>query len=143
MFCTLFHCRWLYWTDQTGGSLEMGAINGGTRETLITGLHCVQAFTIDYPSHTVYWADICLYSFQSLSLNGDRGTFSYPFSQLDEVYFVSSMGKFNGNLFWVQPNGIFMVESSGDGYRVVMPASSSQRPTTMQVVHPSQQPPGE
>jgi hypothetical protein len=132
---------WLYWTDQTGGSLEMGSINSGNRESLITGLPCVQALTIDYPSHTVYWADICRYSFQSLSLNGDRETFSYPFSQLHEVYFVSSMGKFNDNLFWVQPIGIFMVESSGDGYRVVMNASSTQRPLAMQVVHPSQQPP--
>ena len=141
-FHTLFHCRWLYWTDLTSGSLEMGSINGGDRESLITGLFCVQALTIDYPTHTVYWADTCIYSFQSLSLSGDRETFSYPFSQIGTVFFVSSMGKYAENLFWVEPSGIYMVERSGDGYRRVMSGSSTRRPLSLQVVHPSQQPPG-
>ena len=136
----LLHCRWLYWTDQTSGSLEMGSINGGERESLITNLPCVQALTIDYPSHTVYWADTCLFSFQSMSLNGDRESLSYLFAQI--VFFVSAMGKFNENLYWVEPSGIYTVGRSGDGYSAVMSASSNQRPISMQVVHPSQQPPG-
>ena len=137
---TLYY-RWLYWTDQTSGSLEMGSINGGDRESLIANLPCVQALTIDYSSHTVYWADTCIFSFQSISLNGDRETLSYPFSR--NVFFVSSMGMFEDNLFWVEPTGIYTVQRSGQGYRAVMAASSTRRPRSMQVVHPSQQPPGE
>ena len=137
----LFTIRWLYWTDQTSGSLEMGSINGGERQSLITDRPCLQALTIDYPTHTVYWADICLHEFQSLSLNGDRETVTYPFSQI--VFFVSSMEKFASDLYWVEPSGIYVVERSGEGYRAVMSSSSSQRPISMQVVHPSQQPPGQ
>ena len=118
----------------------MVSVHGGDKEILITGLPCLQALTIDYVTHVVYWADRCLFEFQSLSLNGDRETHSYPFARV--VYFVSSMAKFKDNLYWVEPTGIYTILRSGEGFRTVMAASSFSAPIAIQVVHPSHQPNG-
>ena len=118
----------------------MVSVHGGDRETLLDNLPCLEALTIDYSSHVVYWADRCLYEFQSLSLNGNRETHTYPFTQ--NVFFVSSMAKYNGDLYWIEPSGIYKISPTEEGYRVVMRSGSSARPLAMQIVHSSQQPSG-
>ena len=118
----------------------MGSVYGGTRETLITNLPCVHALMIDYSTHIVYWADTCRYEFQSISLDGDQESLSYPFTQI--VFFVSSVAKFNDNLYWVQPSGIYTMTRAGEDFRVLLSASSNRRPVSMEIVHPSHQPEG-
>ena len=138
--CCVLWCRWLYWTDLESGSLEMGSIFGGERESLITNLPCLNSLTIDYSTHTIYWADTCLHLFQSLSMSGDRESLGYPFSQI--VYFVSAIGQYEENIYWAEPRGIYTVGLSGNGYTNVMTSASNRRLVSMQIVHPSQQPPG-
>lgn len=134
----LYIRRWLYWTEQTGQALMMGSVHGGTKETLMDGLPCLHSLTIDYSTHILYWADECEYTFQSLSLGGNRETHTDMFTMI--VYFVSSVARFGDDLYWVQPNGIFTIKYTGDGYQVLMEAPSSARPYSVQVIHPSQQP---
>ena len=118
----------------------MGTVHGGNMEILFDELLCVEALTIDYTTHIIYWADICEYTFQSLSMNGNRETHTYPFNQV--VFFVSSIAKFGDDLYWVEPNGIHAISRSGSNYRRVMLSRSSERPLNLQIVHPSHQPQG-
>lgn len=118
----------------------MGSVHGGELEVLIDDLLCVESLTLDYTTHTLYWADMCEYTFQCLNMNGNRETHTYPFNQI--VFFVSSIAKFGDDLYWVEPNGIHAMSRSGDNYRRVMEAGSSERPLGLQIVHSSHQPQG-
>ena len=118
----------------------MGSVLGESRETLVENLECIWPVTIDYTTHTLYWVDTCEYVFQSLTLTGDRESHSYPFDI--NVYFVNSVAMFKDNLYWVEPTGIYTIQFSGEGYENIVRSSSTRRPLHVQVVHPSQQPPG-
>lgn len=133
-------CRWLYWTDLRARTLEMGSIMGSSREILRNDLQCIWPVTIDYSTHTIYWVDYCVYAFESLRMDGDRFSHSYPFDKT--VFFVSSIAKYGNNLYWVEPDGIYTISLSGGDYITLMESSSTMRPLSLQVVHPSSQPPG-
>lgn len=123
--------------------LERVSVTGDDRSTLRTDLMCVQVLTIDYASVSIYWIDHCLYEIQSLRLDGDETTHSFPFDSV--IIFASGLVIYHDTFFWSEYNGVFEIskdEGEESMVTVVHRVSRGSRCTGVQLVHPSMQPQG-
>ena len=81
------------------------SVTGDDISTLRSNLVCVNVLTIDYASVTIYWIDQCEYQIQSLRLDGDEATFSYPFTTT--IQFASGLVIKNNTFYWSDQSGVF------------------------------------
>ena len=89
----------------------------------------------------MYWIDHCLYEIQSLRLDGDEATHSFPFDA--NIFFASGLVIYNGTFFWAEQNGVFeRANTEGAMVRTVYSVAFGSRCTGLQLVHPSTQPQG-
>ena len=131
--------RWIYWTD--GSKLQKASITGDDQSTLRSNLYCVEVLTIDYSSLSIYWIDHCLYVIQSLRLDGDETTHTFPF--YTTIIFASGLVIYNNTFFWSEQNGVFERENIDEAeVATLYSAPQGQRATGVQLVHPSVQPHG-
>ena len=134
--------RWLYWSDSTSRSIEMVSVQGDSRSTFHTNIDCANALTIDYASHIIYWIDQCTFEIESLRLDGDSMTHSFPLNSI--IFFSSGVTIYENTLYWAGGSGIFSAnrsESENPEIKHIF-ITSNTRATGIQVVHPSQQPSG-
>lgn len=99
--------------------------------------------TIDYASASIYWIDHCLYEIQSLRLDGDERTHSFPFETV--IIFASGLVIYHNRFFWSEYSGVFEIAHTEDEEAVVTTIHTVQRGlkcTGVQLVHPSMQPQG-
>ena len=122
-------------------SIEMVSVTGDDRSTFHTDIQCALAMSIDYASHTLYWIDQCNFAIEALRLDGDSSTHTYPFNAL--IFFPSSVTVYHDLIFWAAASGLFRANQSDSGSgSVQIHTTVNTRATGVQVVHPSQQPPG-
>jgi hypothetical protein len=128
---------WIYWTD--GNKLQKASVTGDDQSTLRNNLYCVQVLTIDYSSLSIYWIDHCLYVIQSLRLDGDATTHTFPF--YTTIVFASGLVIYNNTFFWSEQNGVFERENANEAeVLTVYDAPQGHRATGVQLVHLSVQP---
>lgn len=99
--------------------------------------------TIDYASASIYWIDHCLYEIQSLRLDGDERTHSFPFETV--IIFASGLVIYHNRFFWSEYSGVFEIAHTEDEEAVVTTIHTVPRGlkcTGVQLVHPSMQPQG-
>ena len=131
--------RWLYWSDSRSESIEMVSVTGNNRSTFHGDVTCAQALSIDYSDHTLYWIDQCRYEIEAIRLDGDTSTHVYPFDVA--IFFPSALANYNSELYFSAAQGIYKANrDSGEVEQVYR--ISGTRGTGVQVVHPSNQPPG-
>ena len=130
--------RWVYWSDELRNTLEKISVTGDDRSILRSNLHCVRVITIDYSLHTIYWINHCNYIIQSLRLDGNEATHTYPFNR--EIYFASGLEIFGNIFFWSENSGIYSLNNSHTVILFSSPLGS--RSTGVVIVHPSKQPQG-
>ena len=136
-----FH-RWLYWSDTVSQSIQMVSVTGDGRQTFHSNTPCVTAMTVDYAFHTIYWIDMCTFLIESLRLDGDSSTHSFPLDA--SIFFPSGLTVYRDLLYWSASSGIFMGNTSvSNTVGVSVFTTRNTRATGVQVVHPSQQPGGE
>ena len=117
------------------------SVTGDAQSVLRSSLMCVNILAIDYASVTIYWIDQCLYTIQSLRLDGDDSTHSYPFS--NAILFPTGLTIYNNTFYWSDQNGVYKRESNTDADVVIVyHAPQGSRATGVQLVYPSMQPPG-
>ena len=132
-------CRWVYWSD--GNKLNKASVTGDDRSTLRSNLDCVNVLTIDYASVTIYWIDYCLYEIQSLRLDGDATTHSYPVTAY--IFFASGLVIKNDTFYWSDQDGVFETRNTtGATVRTIYNVPRGSRATGLQLVHSTVQPQG-
>ena len=133
------HIRWIYWSD--GNYLMKASVTGDDISTLRSNLVCVNVLTIDYASVTIYWIDQCEYQIQSLRLDGDEATFSYPFTTT--IQFASGLVIKNNTFYWSDQSGVFERINTTDAVvRTIYDLQQGFRATGLQLVHSTVQPQG-
>ena len=136
----IFCCRWVYWSD--GNRLQRASVTGDDLATLRSDLDCVNVLTIDYAAVSIYWIDACRYEIQSLRLDGDAATHSYPFGTTS-IFFASGLAIHNDTFYWSDQDGVFERGNTSDSAVVtIYDAPSSTRATGLQLIHASMQPQG-
>ena len=119
----------------------MVSVTGDDRSNFHRGISCAYALSIDYSNHTLYWIDQCTFEIEALRLDGDSSTHSYPLDST--IFFASGLTIYQGILYWAEASGVFMAnpfDSDAESEQVFV--ARNTRATGVQVVHPSQQPPG-
>ena len=131
--------RYVYWSSQTPGLIERGALTGGSREVLhSTELQCVLSISLDLTSDTLVWNDFCLFKIEMSFTNGSgRRTLLAPV----DAY---GLALFHGILYWTErsdTNVIHRVKSLVIGGRgnITTVASLSAEPIKIKVVDMSMQ----
>ena len=138
MMSMLYH-RWVYWSD--GNKLQRASVTGDDRATLRSNLVCVNVLAIDYASVSIYWIDHCLYEIQSLRLDGDAATHSYPFST--SIFFASGLAIHNYTFYWSDQDGVFERGNTSESMVItIYDAPLGTRATGVQLIHASLQPDG-
>ena len=135
-------CRWLYWSDSTSNSIEMVSVRGDDRSTFHTNVACANTLSIDYTSHTLYWINHCSLEVEGLRLDGDTSTHAFPLDH--DIFFPGGLTVFNGIFYLAEERGVISANVSREDepdIRILYHTTGT-RATGIQVVHPSQQPPG-
>lgn len=118
----------------------MVSVTGENHETFHGDLFCIQAMSVDYRTHTLYWINQCTYEVEAIRLDGDASTHAYPFNR--PIFFASALAVYQNLLFWAESGGVYRANRDVEDDIVRMYATSGTRATGVQVVHPSQQPQG-
>jgi hypothetical protein len=129
---------WLYWSDTTNRSIQMVSVTDDRRSIIHTNNPCVNALSIHYWSHTLYWIDTCTYAFESLRLDGDSSTHSSPFNEI--ISFSTALQVYNGKVYYAEGDGVFEADPDGETGRRQLYSTAQTRATGVKVVHPSRQP---
>ena len=72
VFVCLF--RWIFWLDSSRGTIERVGVNGQVREVIRENLapSCAQVLTLDFSSFTIFWANRCDQTIDSVRMDGSR-----------------------------------------------------------------------
>ena len=131
--------RWIYWID--GTNLKKASVTGDDISTLRSDLYCVNVLTIDYASVTIYWIDHCLYEIQSLRLDGDDTTHSFPFTTV--IPFATGLVIKNDTFYWSEQGGVFERRNASDAtVTTIYGLQRGFRATGLRLVHSTAQPQG-
>ena len=131
--------RWIYWID--GTNLKKVSVTGDDISTLRSDLYCVNVLTIDYASVTIYWIDHCLYEIQSLRLDGDDTTHSFPFTTV--IPFATGLVIKNDTFYWSEQGGVFERRNASDAtVTTIYGLQRGFRATGLRLVHSTAQPQG-
>jgi hypothetical protein len=133
--------RWLYWGDTTSSTIELVSVTGDDRSTFQPDVLCPSAMSIDYAAHRLYWIDQCTYEIETLRLDGDSSTHSFPLNTI--IFFAAGLTVYDGVFYWASSSGISGAAMVGDSSETqAIYTTSGTRATGIQVVHPSRQPGG-
>ena len=101
----------------------------------------MNVLTIDYASTTIYWIDHCLYQIQSLRLDGDATSHSYPFTTF--IFFASGLVIKNDTFYWSDQDGVFERKNLTNAIvNTIYDVPRGSRATGLQLVHSTVQPQG-
>ena len=134
-------CRWLYWTDREAKTLNRASVLGNSQKILQSNLNCLRPISVNFHNKIVYWTSSCMYSFQSIPIDGN----GLPHSILLHVqhFFPYSIASFGNWLYWTESPAIYYLYSPGNSsnakYGKLLDIT---RALSIQVVHPSNQLPG-
>lgn len=105
-------------------------------------VRCIRPLTLEYSSHTIYWADHCRQSVESIRMDGSYETHSVVATG---VHFSYGIAIYNSSLYWTQIDGVYAldVNDSTSATSVKLVETSSLGAQGIQVVHSSKQPNGE
>ena len=134
-------CRWIYWTDREAKTLNRVSVLGNSQKTLLSNLTCLRPISVNFHNHTVYWTSSCMYSFQSIPIDGN----GLPHSILLHVdhFFPYSIASFGNWLYWTESLAIYYLYSPGNSSNAMFgKLLDITRALSIQVVHPSNQLPG-
>jgi hypothetical protein len=116
----------------------MVSVTDDRRSIIHTNNPCVNALSIHYWSHTLYWIDTCTFAIESLRLDGDSSTHSFPLNEI--IFFSTALQVYNGKVYYAEGDGVFEADPDGGTERRQLYSTAQTRATGVKVVHPSRQP---
>ncbi len=112
--------------------------------TLYTGTQtCPWPITIEFSTHRVYWADFCRRTIESVGMVGSgHATIVHP--ELHQVQFSYGVSLFGDKLYWTQDTKVYSTQMTPEQNIVQLHNNerSNLRLRSIQVIHPTRQPPG-
>ena len=120
------------------GTLERVSVEGSRQETILEGLKCVWSLTLNFLTHTIYWADSCKGRVESNRMDGAHATHTVLATG---VLFSFGIAVFESSIYWTQINGVYTIDESTIEKRLVETSDSGSQ--GIQVVHSSKQPASE
>ena len=104
--CCTNSSSFIYWSSQTPGMIERGALTGGSRKVLHnTNLQCVLSLALDIASDRLVWNDFCLLKIEMSFTNGSQRT-----TLLSPVN-AYGMALFHEILYWTERSDLDQIHA--------------------------------